>query len=83
MSKDGIRTLGWVRMNSPSAVSSVYPFTPLPVESTRLQEDPYLNKFRIETLSIRLYYKTYIVYPAATISLPGRSTSDISPFSDC
>lgn len=35
-------TSGWVRMNSPSAVSSVYPWTPEPVESTRLADDPYL-----------------------------------------
>lgn len=54
-------TSGWVKINSPRAGSSVYPFTPDPVERTKLADDPYM------------------VYPAATISLPGRNTSSMVP----
>jgi hypothetical protein len=36
-------TLGCVRINSPRDASSVYPFTPEPVERTRLAEEPYLQ----------------------------------------
>ena len=35
---------GWVRINSPRAASSVYPFTPEPVDNTKFADDPYLYK---------------------------------------
>lgn len=72
-------------MNSPRAASRVYPLTPLPVVRTRLAEDPYLNsKYTQMSLDlvngfIRRSQKTHMVYPAATISLPGLSTSWIVP----
>lgn len=39
-----ILTSGCVRMNSPKALSSVYPFTPSPVVRTRFAEEPYLHE---------------------------------------
>ncbi len=36
-------TSGCVRMNSPRALSSVYPLTPEPVVSTRFADEPYLS----------------------------------------
>lgn len=71
------RTSGWVRINSPSAASRVYPLTPDPVERTRLADEPYLASPQQPIVGITRV--TYMVYPAATISLPGLSTSSSEP----
>ena len=39
----GLLTFGWVRINSPSAASRVYPLTPDPVDNTKLADEPYLT----------------------------------------
>ena len=63
---EGGGTLGWGRMNSPRALSKVNPLTPLPVP----------------VVSTRLALAAYIQYPATSISVPGRRTSEAEGFSD-
>jgi len=55
-------------MNSPRALSSVNPLTPLPVVSTKFALAAYIPV-------VRKHYFRKVQYPATSISVPGRRTS--------